>query len=62
MSTDLGVIVRSKLFEMNMSQSKLSELVGISPVYLSDIIRGKKTGPKAQEHIKKLKKILDIKE
>ncbi|WP_386699476.1 helix-turn-helix domain-containing protein [Loigolactobacillus jiayinensis] len=61
MSSDLGAIVRGKLFEKNMTQGQLAKLVGIGDVYLSDILHGRKTGPKPQEHIKKIKKILDIK-
>lgn len=60
MSEDLGVQVRSELFKRNMSQKELAEMVGISSVYLSDIIRGRKDGPKVQEHIKHIRKILNI--
>ncbi|MGE7113210.1 helix-turn-helix domain-containing protein [Lysinibacillus sp. NPDC047702] len=60
MPEDLGVQVRNELFKRNMSQKKLAEMVGISSVYLSDIIRGKRNGPKVQEHIKHIRKILDI--
>lgn len=60
MSTDLGMKVRGKLFEKDMTQIQLAKLVGISDVYLSDILHGRKTGPKPQEHIKKIKKILGI--
>ena len=60
MPEDLGVRVRSELFKRNMSQKELAELVGISSTYVSDIIKGKKDGPKAQEHIKHIKKILGI--
>lgn len=62
MSSDLGAIVRGKLFEKNMTQAQLAKLVGIGDVYLSDILHGRKAGPKPQEHIKKIKKILEIKE
>lgn len=60
MSEDLGVQVRSELFKRNMKQRELADLVGISNAYLSDIIRGRKDGPKAQEHIKHIRKILSI--
>ena len=36
------------------------EKIGLSGVYLSDIINGRKDGPKAQEHIKHIRKILNI--
>ncbi|GED64312.1 helix-turn-helix domain-containing protein [Lysinibacillus fusiformis] len=60
MKEDLGVQVKSALWKKDMSQKNLAELVGISSAYLSDIIRGRKDGPKAQEHIKHIRKILDI--
>ncbi|MEB7455096.1 helix-turn-helix domain-containing protein [Lysinibacillus sphaericus] len=60
MKEDLGVQVKSALWKKEMSQKKLAEVVGISSAYLSDIIRGRKDGPKAQEHIKHIRKILDI--
>lgn len=60
MSEDLGVQVRSELFKRKMTQKELAEMLGISSVYLSDIIRGRKDGPKAQEHIKRICKILNI--
>lgn len=60
MSEELGIKVRSELFKRKMSQKELANIIGISPVYLSDIIRGRKTGPKAQEHVKHIKKILSI--
>jgi len=60
MEGDLAVRVRSELFKRKMNQKKLAEMVGISNAYLSDIIRGNKSGPKAQEHIKHIRKILDI--
>ncbi|MFJ5768109.1 helix-turn-helix domain-containing protein [Lysinibacillus sp. NPDC093210] len=60
MQEDLGAQVRSEMFKRKMSQKQLAELVGISNAYLSDIIRGRKDGPKAQEHIKHIRKILSI--
>lgn len=60
MSEELGAKVRSELFKRKMSQKELADMLGISPVYLSDIIRGRKNGPKAQEHVKHIKKILCI--
>ncbi|WP_435304265.1 hypothetical protein [Rossellomorea marisflavi] len=35
-------------------------MLGISNAYLSDIIYGRKNGPKAQEHIRHIQKILSI--
>ena len=60
MSQDLGVQVRSELFKRKMKQKELADLVGISNPYLSDIINGRKDGPKAQEHIKHIRQILNI--
>ncbi|NBJ71013.1 MULTISPECIES: helix-turn-helix transcriptional regulator [Clostridia] len=60
MPETLALEVRSELFKRKMSQKQLAEILGISTVYLSDIINGRKTGPKAQEHAKHIKKILGI--
>lgn len=60
MPEDLGAKVRSELFKRKMSQKELSEMLGISAPYLSNIIRGRKDGPKVQEHIKHIRKILEI--
>lgn len=60
MSQDLELKVRSELYKRKMKHSELAELLGISGPYLSDIINGKRTGPKAQEHIKHIRKILSI--
>ena len=60
MTQDLGAKVRSELFKRKMSQRELAEMLGISGAYLSDIIRGRKDGPKAQERIKHIRKILNI--
>lgn len=60
MSQELGVKVRSELFKRKMSQKELAEMLDISSAYLSDIINGRKDGPKAQNHIKHIRKILSI--
>lgn len=60
MPEDLGAKVRSELFKRKMSQAELAKIIGISAPYLSDIIRGRKDGPKVQEHIKHIRKILCI--
>lgn len=60
MQKDLGALVRSELFKRNMKQKELAEMLGISTAYLSDIINGRKDGPKAQEHVKHIRKILSI--
>lgn len=60
MSQELGAKVRSELFKRNMKQYELAEMIGISSVYLGEIINGKKTGPKTKVHIEHIKKILSI--
>lgn len=60
MSQNLELKVRSELYKREMKHSELASLLGISGAYLSDIINGKRTGPKAQEHINHIKKILNI--
>lgn len=60
MPQELGVKVRSELFKRKMSQKELAEMLEVSSPYLSDIINGKRTGPKAQIHIKHICKILNI--
>jgi len=60
MSQDLELKVRSELYKRKMKHNELANLLGISGAYLSDIINGRRTGPKAQEHIEHIKKILSI--
>lgn len=60
MQQELAMKVKSELFKRKMSQKKLAEMLEVSGPYLSDIINGKRTGPKAQKHIKHICKILNI--
>lgn len=60
MREDLGAQVKSELFKRKMSQKELADLIGISSAYLSDIINGRKDGPRAQERVKHIRKILCI--
>ncbi|MFJ7756282.1 helix-turn-helix domain-containing protein [Peribacillus muralis] len=60
MPEDLSIRVRSELYKKKMKQKELAKILGISNAYLSDIINGRKDGPKAQEHIKHIQKILCI--
>lgn len=60
MSKDLAIKVKVKLVENGLTMTQLAQELGMSTAYLSDIINGKKDGPKAQEHIKRIKKILNI--
>ncbi|MFD2869860.1 helix-turn-helix domain-containing protein [Kurthia populi] len=61
MPVDLAIQIRSELYKKEMSQSELAKMLGISGAYLTDILKGRRTGPKAQEHIMYIKKILEIK-
>lgn len=60
MNLELGARVKSELFVRKMTQKELAKMLGISNPYLSDILSGKRNGVKVQEHIKHIKKILDI--
>jgi len=60
MSEYLSIRVRSELYKRKMKHAELAELLGISGPYLSDILSGKRNGPKAQEHVKHIRKILGI--
>lgn len=60
MQQELGAKVRSELFKRKMKQKELAKLLGISNAYLSDIINGRKDGPKAQGHVEHIRKILSI--
>ena len=60
MSKDLAIKVKVRLVEYGLTMTQLAQELGMSTAYLSDIINGKKDGPKAQEHIKRIKKILNI--
>ncbi|OJG71750.1 hypothetical protein RV11_GL003471 [Enterococcus phoeniculicola] len=43
-----------------MTFKELATEIGISSPYMSDIVNGKRDGEKAQEHIRTIKKILNI--
>lgn len=60
MSQDLELKVRSELYKRKMKHSELADLLGISGAYLSDILTGRRNGPKALEHVEHIKKILSI--
>ncbi len=60
MSEDLSIKVRNELYKKKMKHRDLADLLEISGPYLSDILNGKRNGPKAQEHIKHIRKILNI--
>jgi transcriptional regulator with XRE-family HTH domain len=60
MPEDLSIQVRNELYKNKMKHAELAKLLGISGPYLSDILNGKRTGPKAQEHVKHIRKILKL--
>lgn len=60
MTQELAMKVKIKLLEKNLTMTKLASELGMSVAYLSDIINGKKDGPKAQLHIKRIKKLLQV--
>ena len=61
MSEDLEGRILLTLRRKGMTQRQLAQAIGISDVYLSDIIRGKRTGPKAIEKVEEIKRDLGIK-
>lgn len=60
-SEDLEGRILLTLRRKGMTQRQLAQAIGISDVYLSDIIRGKRTGPKAIEKVEEIKTYLGIK-
>lgn len=54
--------IRLAMYRRGMRQRDLARMLGISDAYLSDIINGKKDGPKAQEKVEEIKAILGIKD
>ncbi len=60
MSKELEARVRNELFKRKMTQKELAEMLGISQVYLSDILRGRRDGTKPKEYIKQIKEILAL--
>lgn len=59
MSQDLITQIRIKLVEKKKNQAWLAKQLGISSVYMSDIMTGKRS---PEKQIKKIKAALDIKE
>lgn len=60
MSKELEARVRNELFKRKMTQKELAEMLGISQVYLSDILRGRRDGTKPKAYIKQIKEILAL--
>lgn len=60
MPEDLSIKVRNELYKRKIKHQELARMLGISGPYLSDILNGKRTGPKAQKHVGHIKKILCI--
>lgn len=61
MSENLDLLIRNELRKRKMTHGQLAGMLDISAAYLSDILNGKRTGKKAQEHIRNIKEILNIK-
>lgn len=62
MDKSLAKKIRIKLIERDWNLSNLANSLNLSTAYVSDILNGKKDGPKAQEHIQTMTQILDIKQ
>lgn len=60
MSENLDLKIRNELRKRRMTFKELATEVGISNPYMSDIVNGRRDGEKAQEHIRTIKKILNI--
>lgn len=60
MITEDGILIRVQLAKSSMTQQDLAKSIGITPSYLSDLLRGKKNGPKAQEKVKLIMKSLGL--
>ena len=58
MTQDLIAQIRIKLVEKKKNQAWLAKQLGVSSVYVSDIMTGKRS---PEKQIKKIKAILDIK-
>lgn len=62
MNKSLSKQIRIGLIEKEWNLSDLADSLNLSTAYVSDILNGKKDGPKAQEHIQTMIQILDINE
>lgn len=60
MSRDLELKVRNELFKRDITLKEFAEELGISQPYLTDILRGRRVGPKAQERVVQIKKLLGV--
>jgi transcriptional regulator with XRE-family HTH domain len=55
--TGFGIEVKDRLTDINMTQKKLAEEIGLSPVYLSMILYGERSGEKYLDEIKAFLKL-----
>lgn len=60
MSKDLALDVRVELVKRGWTMSDLAKAMGYSAPYISDIVHGKKDGPKAKQRITEIRHILGI--
>jgi len=49
--SELGIAIKKRLAELNMTQRQLAERIGTSEAYLNLIIYGERSGDKYLEHI-----------
>lgn len=61
MSENLDLKIRAELRKRKMLLKELADLLDISAPYLTDILNGRRSGKKAQEHVESIKAILSIK-
>lgn len=62
MNKSLSKQIRIGLIEKEWNLSDLADSLNLSTAYVSDILNGKKDGPKAQEHIQTMIRLLGIKQ
>jgi DNA-binding XRE family transcriptional regulator len=55
--TGFGIEVKDRLTDINMTQKKLAKEIGLSPVYLSMILYGERSGEKYLDEIKAFLKL-----
>jgi len=52
-----GRLIKNRLWEVGMTQKELAEQLEISPTYLGDILKGRRSGSKHMERIYNILKI-----
>ena len=54
--------IKISLLKKKMTITTLANQMGFSRVYISDIVNGNRRSEKSNEHLKEIKKILEIKD